>query len=210
MSRTRFPASALCLCASLLALVCTALPGVARAETLVGAVAATAARPGEQQCAALFGDVAARRANAALRARNLDWIDEEQSGVTIAHAAEGWEEPTRIEVKGLRLLRTRPDAGIAEVQLSSSAARTAGCAAVTYLVGVDAALGFQARVLAILRHGVLVERRGQLVFLSSRGVPPPRWLLAWRMRATLRPLTPGSEEIATVSSPYGRSRGGDD
>jgi hypothetical protein len=165
---------------------------------------------GARQCAALFGDAVARRTNAASRARNLDWVDEEPTGVTIAHAAEGWDEPAAIQLRGIRLVRTRA-AGIAEVQLSPEAARAAGCVAGTYVVGMDSSLGLQARVLAVMRHGVLVERRGRLAFITAPGMEHPRWLLAWRMRATLQPPAPGSggEEVMIGRSHYRRYSGGD-
>jgi hypothetical protein len=168
----------------------------AAALTSSGAPAGDRARVG--QCAALFGDLRARQENARARSKRLDWVDEEQSGVTIAHAAEEWEDPITLELGGLRLVGTRGRAAM--FQVTAALAASTGCPAGVHQVHVDARLAAWTRVLAVLQRGVLVDHRGRLGFIRAPHAGEPRWLLAWRMRASLPPPPPGGVTLDNIYS----------
>jgi hypothetical protein len=162
--------------------------GSAHAAALGGKPTGDRARV--ERCSRLFGDLRAHQDNARARARRLDWVDEEQSGVTIAHAAEEWEEPINLELGGLKLVGTRGRAAL--FQITTALAASTGCPAGIYPVSVDARLTARTHVLAVLRRGVLVDHRGRLGFIKAPRAGEPRWLLAWRMRASLPPPPAGA------------------
>jgi len=138
-----------------------------------------------EACPALFGDQQVRSDNSARRARTLDWVDEEEDGVTVAHTNGRWKEPIRLRVRGVQLVSVRSNRAV--VQISPTLAAAAGCQPGDYQVRVDDALTANTRVLAVLSHSVLVEHRGRLGFIAPRGTDSPRWLLAWRMNGEVRP-----------------------
>lgn len=150
-----------------------------------------------QRCAALFGDRELRARHASQRAKRLDWVHEDENGVTIAHLEERWEDPVRLRVRGARFVGVRGSRAL--FQVSSSMAGAVGCPAGTYALGIDHALGRHVQVLAVLHRGVLVEHHGQLGFIAAPGVRDPRWLVAWRMRAEI-PLAHGP--VAPASTSY--------
>lgn len=165
------------------------LTPTAQAEIVAGKTAAVLVQNMSsvpRACPALFGDTHTRDQNAADRLRRLDFVAEEDAGTTIAHRAGHWREPARLKLRGLRLVRTRPGQA-AVFQVSEGLARSTGCSDGTYAVGTDAALGGRARVLAILKGGVLVEHGLRLGFIALPQTEPPRWLLAWRPRILVKP-----------------------
>lgn len=184
---TRLAALAL---AGALALPATSL---ARLPPIRSHSPAVAARPKARACSPLFGDARARTRNQRLRQSALDWVQEEDSGVTIAHTRESWGEPVAMLLRGVRLVRIvgQRDQRRAEVALAPGLAREVGCAAGRYTIGVDALVGKGTRVLEVLDSGLLVERRGVLGHVARPGAVRPRWLLAWRVRAELPPGSPG-------------------
>jgi len=182
-----------------------ALPASAIASGLAPAPSRSPARTRSAiHCAALFGDARAQAGNASARAHRLDWVDEEASGITLAHSHPGWGDPVRLQLRGLELRRIEPSAGQASAifDLSPAVARTVGCPAGEYALALDHELMPSMRILAILQRGVLVEHRGGLGFVALPGTELPRWFVAWRMRATVR-------YPAVAERVYFR-RGGDD
>jgi hypothetical protein len=147
-------------------------------------------------CPAFFGDSSAKARNAMLRAKWLDWVDEDGDGVTIAHAQERWAEPLPTRVRGVQLVRiVRRETGLAaELILSPDLAGSAHCPLGPYQVSIDDSLVGWGRVLAVLHQGLLAEHQGQLRFLALPAAEPPRWLLAWHMRAILPAGTLGNGE----------------
>lgn len=145
-----------------------------------------------QRCAALFGDHELRARHASQRAKRLDWVHEDENGVTVAHMEEQWEEPVRLNLRGARFVgvHVRNQGSTALFRVSSGMAGAVGCPAGTYALGIDHALGRHVRILAVLRRGVLVEHHGQLGFITAPGVRDPRWLVAWRLRVEV-PLARG-------------------
>jgi hypothetical protein len=128
-------------------------------------------------CTGLFGDARSRAWNAGRRAALLDFIDEDESGVTVAHANGWWEEPRRLRLDGMRLRSI--ERGAAVVELSGALARTCKCRPGRYRLKTDDLLAARTRILGVLGSGILVEHRGRLGFIGGRS---PRWLMAWRMR----------------------------
>jgi hypothetical protein len=175
--------------------------GPARARPPVSATGIEAL--GARSCKALFGDRQLRAKHAKQRAKQLDWVREDEDGVTVAHMEEGWgEEPVRLTVRGTRLAGVRGSTAL--FQLSAARAAAVGCPAGTYALGVDHALGRHVQILAVLSRGVLVEHRGQLGFISAPGVRDPRWLVAWRLRAEVPFALTFAHRPAAPLAPYNR------
>jgi hypothetical protein len=139
------------------------------------------ARPG------CFGSAESRKENAASRQRVLDFVDEDEGGVTVAHASLTWEEPRLLRLSGIELLRIKPASATIAVS------KIKGCAG-SHALRVDDALPGGIRVLALLPRwsGVLLERRGELLYLRTRGARLPRWLMAWRVDGSLPPDIPST------------------
>jgi hypothetical protein len=154
-----------------------------------------------QRCAALFGDHELRARYSSQRARRLDWVHEDENGVTVAHMEESWEEPVRLKLRGVRFVGVRGSTAL--FQVDPKMAGAVGCQGGIYALGIDHALGRHVRVLAVLRRGVLVEHHGQLGFIAAQGVRDPRWLVAWRLRAEV-PLARGPVAPAPRSYRYRR------
>lgn len=135
-------------------------------------------------CPALFGSAAIQHRNTTWRARHLDWIEEEDSGVTVAHVHALWSDPVAIAPAGLTVVAIRRLRGknAAIIQLSRELRRSLHCAAGPYLVKADVMLGLRLRILHVLQTGVLVEAGGRLAFIAARGALAPRWLMGWSMR----------------------------
>jgi hypothetical protein len=139
--------------------------------------------------------VAQRESNAAARQAQLDWVDEEPGGVTVAHRNGRWRAPIGLRLQGLRFIatvegRTAPQV---VVEVTRGLAAAASCPAGRYALERDRNLTPVTRILAVLDHGALVEHRGELRYFASAAAPYPRWLMAWRMRAELSLLdTPGA------------------
>jgi hypothetical protein len=163
-----------------------ALPGLATAAPPVfGGQRVPQLAAQADACPALFGDQQVRSHNSARRAHTLDWVDEDEDGVTVAHTNGRWKEPVRLRVRGVQLVSLRSKRAV--VQISPTLAAAAGCQPGNYEVQVDDALTANTRVLAVLNSSVLVEHRGRLGFIAIRGTDSPRWLLAWRMNGEVRP-----------------------
>jgi hypothetical protein len=142
-------------------------------------------RAGAQQvraggsCRALFGDARTRARNAAHRTETIEFIEEDASGVTLAHASDRWEEPWSLQLTGLELVAIEGESALFEVK--PGLASSVGCSAGTYRVTVDDALSRDTHVLAVLRQAVLVELRGTLRYILLPGAEYPLWLVAWRL-----------------------------
>jgi hypothetical protein len=136
-------------------------------------------------CPALFGNARTRAIGAARRAKNIEFIDEDASGVTLAHSSEDWDEPWSLQLVGLELVALKGEVALFEA--TPSLAKSVGCSAGRYRVTVDDALSRDARVLAVLRESVLVEMRGALRYVLLRGAEHPEWLVAYRLPGTLGP-----------------------
>lgn len=167
---------------------------------LVGAPSALASPPASadsaatntqaDQCPAVFGDRQVRAHNGTARRGQLDWIEEDESGVTIVHANERWDDPFRLSIRGVRLVRV--DSRAAVFELSAQVATQVRCRAGLYALGVDDGVSRRTRILALLKHGVLVEHRGRLAFIAPSTVASPRWLVAWRMPGEIQAGSGGS------------------
>jgi hypothetical protein len=138
-----------------------------------------------------FGSVESRKANAARRQRVLDFVDEDDGGITVAHTSNTWGEPRALRVPGIRLLEVGPAGATVSVSVSPE---TKGCRSGHRQLRVDDALPGQLRVLALLPRWrvMLLERRGKLHFVSVSGGRLPRWLMAWRVDGTLAPDIPAT------------------
>lgn len=170
--------------------------GLLLAGAAVAAPPAGGGAGAPQTCPGLFGGQALQERNAARRQQAIDWIDEDESGVTIAHTRTGWgDEPFRLTIRGLRLLGVQ--GGTAVFQVSGEAASAGHCRPGRYVVGVDSSLSRHTRVLAVLSHVVLVEHRGKLAFVAPASAPIPGWLLAWRMQGEM----PSDGNASPTSSP---------
>jgi len=166
------------------------IPSIIAVASLLLSGAALAAPPAgggslaTQSCPGLFGDQALQQRNAARRQHNIDWVEEDESGVTIAHTRTGWgDEPFRLSIRGLRLLGVQ--GGSAVFQVSGEAASAGHCRPGRYVVGVDSSLSRHTRVLAVLSRGLLVEHRGKLAYVAPPSAAAPVWLLAWRMEGEI-------------------------
>ena len=130
-------------------------------------------------CPAVFGNSQVHSANASRRQGELDWVEEDETGVTIVHGNQRWDDPFRLSIQGVRLVRV--SAGSAVFELTAQVADRVKCRPGQYMLQVDHRVSRRTRILALLQHGVLVEHRGRLAFISSASVASPRWLVAWRM-----------------------------
>ena len=163
-------------------LVLLAARPVSAAPPVEGDSRATPGAP--QHCPVLFGDGETLAYNATFRARRIDWIDEDDGGVTIVHTSQRWgAEPYRLRIRGLKLVRVRDGAAVFE--MSPAVAARTGCVAGSYRVAADSVLSRRTRILAVLSHVVLVEHRGRLAYIAPTSVSAPRWLMAWRMEGEL-------------------------
>ena len=161
--------------------------GLLVAGPALAAPPAAADRSPASQCPALFGGEQNHQRNAARRQRLVDWIEEDEDGVTIVHTSHAWrKDPYPLHLRGLRLVRVA--GGQATFELDAAAAAHTGCRAGVYRLGVDSSLSRRTRVLAVLSSVVLVEHHGRLAFIAPAGADVPgRWLLAWRMDGELPP-----------------------
>lgn len=145
------------------------------------------------QCPELFGTRKTRARNKLYRKRILHWAVEEPSGITVVHSHQGWEEVTRFKFPGVELLgRSETEDGVAVVKISEELADSVGCPAGSYRMRRDDALGRDSRVLAVFGSAVLIVHQGQLGYLAVPDLPPPRWLVAWKLPgATVYPQLRG-------------------
>lgn len=140
------------------------------------------------ECPALFGAAALRRANTRHRQRYLHWMIEERTGTTIAHSHPRWREPFALQIPGLSLMDGDDERPLVEVE--SALARQVGCPAGLYVVEEDDAIGRRARILSARPDLLLVEHGGRLGFLLPEGVEAPEFLMAWRIpQAEYRPTS---------------------
>jgi hypothetical protein len=130
-------------------------------------------------CKALFGARASRAHNAKHRAAHLDWIEEDETGVTVAHTHPGWEAPTQLRVRGVRLVVVQGRSAVFE--LASTQAAALGCKPGRFNLRADDSIGGLSRIIAVRARGVLVEGGGALRFISAPGQRSPRFVLGWRL-----------------------------
>jgi len=178
------------------ALLLAAPAGASPARVGAGAKA----RPASA-CAALFGADATRASNARARAR-IDWIDQDEDGVTIAHTHGSWDEPAALTIRGVHLQAV--EGASAEVSLDPSTAAALGCLAGRYSLRADDSIGRWSRILAVLQQGVLVEHRGRLRYIRAPRSASPRFVMGWHLPGELRPDP--SPMIAPYQSPHIRYR----
>jgi hypothetical protein len=157
--------------------------GALAAPPINGGSRAPAEPMSASACTGLFGDERVRAWNASRRGALLDFIDEDESGVTVAHGSSRWEEPGRLRLEGMRLRAVQR--GAAVVELSSELARSSKCLPGRYRLKTDDLLAARTRILGVLANGILVEHRGRLGFIGGR---TPRWLMAWRMQGEVHML----------------------
>lgn len=175
-----------------------------------------AAEPGgpasSRACPALFGDGTVRRENRDHRRRDLHWVHQEPDGITVAHSSDDWRAPVELAIKGLALVETAAEVKAgrkgrhAVLEVSPRIASVVGCPAGRYRLTLDDGITPASRVLAVLHGLLLLEHDGRLAFLAAPGVSRPRWLMAWRVRASLRPPRSGVARVAPPSRPPQRRR----
>ncbi|MCA9664710.1 MAG: hypothetical protein KC503_03950 [Myxococcales bacterium] len=132
-------------------------------------------------CQALFGHKRRRRNRRARRQQLLHFVSGRRNAFVIAHGSNTWRQPRAIDYRGLKLESLDVQEQAASAVVSSKLARSASCRAGTYRVAIDDRIG-QSVVLAVLRHGLLLERGGALRYLGADDAPPPSFWLVWGSR----------------------------
>jgi hypothetical protein len=177
-----------------------ALTGLIAAPTSAMPLATQGGAPRLQAasaCKALFGASASRARNARHRAARLDWIEEDEAGVTVAHTHPGWEEPTQLRVQGVRLVGVQGQSAVFELNAVQGA--LLGCKPGRFHLRADDSIGRRSRIIAVLASGVLVEWGGALRFISAPGQRSPRFVMGWRL--------PGEVQGGATASPSPRVYG---
>ncbi len=167
---------------ALVGVLAAALVGLSAASTSAMPLAAQGGEPRLQAasaCKALFGASASRTRNARHRAALLDWIAEDEAGVTVAHTHPRWEEPTKLRVQGVRLVGVQGTSAVFELDANQAAAL--GCKPGRFHLRADDNIGGRSRIIAVLSRGVLVEWGGALRFIATPGQRSPRFVMGWRL-----------------------------
>lgn len=115
-------------------------------------------------CPALFGDEAARAENRELRKERLVGVRRGEHVVEILHSDSGWRAPEQKRLPGIEVLFVGAEGAVVLVKERWAEVCTPG----RYWLGVDDALGTEARVLALLDGALLVERAGRLLVIPAR------------------------------------------
>jgi hypothetical protein len=137
------------------------------------------ARPASD-CELLFGTDADRRRNAAHRASTLEEVEVREYTIDVTHSTS-WAEPRPMDLQELTLVGTlvrRGCASLAIFELELDPARSQ-CPGGLYLVNVDDSIGAACPVLAIAENIVLVERDGELRYMSTQEANEPVWRMVW-------------------------------
>jgi hypothetical protein len=150
-------------------------------------------------CPRLFGDARTEAANRQRRLHRLEGVRPVRESVELDFRGP-WTRPRRFIFTGIELDRVDHDVtGEPFAVLRVTGLQRLGCADGLYTVGVDAAIGAGAHVLAILDRGlVLIESRDRLGYLLTPEATAPAWRLSWdadilfrnRSHSTIVPATP--------------------
>jgi hypothetical protein len=135
-----------------------------------------------RRCPRLFGDAARRRLHREQRTAALIAVERRRDVVEITHAMQ-WDRPFYLELAGVELVATEigeDGRWTALLSIDEQAAADVGCTSGRYRVAADAALGKQARVVAVVDDIVLVEFEGNLAYLLAPEARIPVWQMVWR------------------------------
>lgn len=133
-------------------------------------------------CARLFGDRADRRWHRELRTAEMVSVESRGRIVEITHGTR-WHRPFYLELAGVELVATEldgPGEWSAVLDVEGEAIDDVDCPSGLYRIGRDAALGKQARVIAVLDGALLVEFEGNLAYLLTPEAEAPTWQMVWR------------------------------
>lgn len=130
-----------------------------------------------QECTQLFGDEAVREENRNIRVSKLHGVFKRKHSREIVHSSKRWQNITPLRTQHIRFEGVELFDGQRRARLSVKHP-ACGNERREYLVSVDDALGRNARVLALLPDGILVENRGRLTHLSQVAQTDLR--LIWR------------------------------
>lgn len=132
-------------------------------------------------CPQLFGDVERHEANKARRQDALHSVWRSGKDVNVTYNAR-WSAPLSLGLRKLELLAAlpeAPDGPVACVRLRKPLAE-GQCPAGVYPVPLDASLGSNTALLAVVEGVALVEHGGRLATLSAADAPAYTWRMSWR------------------------------
>jgi hypothetical protein len=153
----------------------------------------------EPGCPAVLGDSAAREANRLRREESFEVVEYGEGGAAIIHSGE-WADPTPIHFEGVTVVAIDTAEHTAIVRLELP-----GICDGTFELPVDAELGAEAQVVAVVDQAVVLEHRGKLRYLQVLGDESVDleavWSSAWAMRAPA-----GATRAAPPPAPPPRKR----
>ncbi len=156
----------------------------------------------EEACQAVFGDEADHVENHRMRVQRIESVIQMGDHADILYFEDA-DEPSIMSIKGMTLVSSSIDDGVAEVRIESEAGLP--CDDGVYSVETDQSIGRDAHVVAVLDDVVLVDYDGDLRYLSVDGAKVD-WNLIWRSRFSIAPPRGKSTPAARRNARVNRAR----
>ncbi|MEQ8276003.1 MAG: hypothetical protein RMA76_38615 [Deltaproteobacteria bacterium] len=163
----------------------------------------TSAEDPTAHCEAVFGDESDHEENQRMREQRIESVMQVGDHADILYF-EDVEEPSLMSIKGMTLVSSSIDDGVAEVRIESESGLP--CEAGAYTLTTDQSIGRDAHVVAVLDDAVLLEFDGELRYLLVDGARVD-WNLIWRSRFSIATPKTGKGRAAR-HNPKVRNRRG--
>lgn len=135
----------------------------------------------EELCPAIFGDEQDHLENHRARIQRIESVIQMGDHADILYFEDA-DEPSIMSIKGMTLVSSSIDDGVAEVRIDSDAGLP--CDGGTYTLETDQSIGRDAHVVAVLDDAVLVDFDGELRYLVVDGARVD-FNLIWRSRFSI-------------------------